>query len=158
MSRHDLHALLRLARTYLRKRTRRAGLRAAAPRSELHIATGAVLLEVLDAGSEPTRDQRHHLETVLGKQLGLATGAGRLLLHEAERVRETRGIHACIRLVAESYSALQKVQLVRMMDDVIHLDGIVTRGEEYVMRKLGILLRIDRALVEARERRASSGT
>jgi hypothetical protein len=67
------------------------------------------------------------------------------LLHEAERARERHGLIASARLVAESYSAFQKTQLVRIMDELVRLDGVVTPRERYVLRTLVGLLRIDRA-------------
>jgi uncharacterized tellurite resistance protein B-like protein len=125
--------------TWVRRRVRRTRARA----SDLHVATGAVLLELLHADAEPTPEQRGHLETALGRELGLDGRAGRALLREAEKVRETKGIVASIRPVAESYSMLQKVKLAHIMHDLVNLDGVVTGRERYVLRKLGNLLRID---------------
>jgi uncharacterized tellurite resistance protein B-like protein len=123
------------------------------PGAQLHIATYAVLLELLHADEEPTREQRRHLETALRAQLGLERRAARVLLKEAERSREKQDMLASIRLVAESYSTPQKVQLLRMMNDLVQLDGVVTGRERYLVYKLSRLLRVDRARVEALDRR-----
>ena len=111
---------------------------------ELYVATYAILLELLYADGEPSDDQRRHLERTLRPQLGLEPRAGCALLHEAERARKRRGLIASARLVAASYSAFQKAQLVRIMDELVRLDGVVTPRERYVLRTLVGLLRIDR--------------
>ena len=154
MSYRDFLVRLRRVRASATER-RRIAVRKPAPGRELYVATGAVLLEVLHADAEPTLGQRLHLETALGEQLGLARRARRALVRDAERARETLGLQPCIQLVAESYSRLQKLQLVRIMEDAIHLDGIVTHAERYVVRKLGRLLRVDRSVVEALDRSGS---
>jgi uncharacterized tellurite resistance protein B-like protein len=135
--------------TWVRRRVRRTR----AGGTDLHVATGAVLLELLHADAEPTPEQRGHLEMALGRELGLDGRAGRALLREAEKVR-AKGIFASIRRVAESYSMLQKVKLVHIMHDLVNLDGVVTARERYVLRKLGNLLRIDDVRVDDLDRLA----
>jgi len=126
---------------------------APAPGTDLFVATYAVLLELLHADAEPSVEERRYLEQALRGQLGLEPRAGCAILREAERARAESGILASIRLVAESYSMPQKVQLVRIMHGLVHLDGVVTRRERYLMRKLANLLRIDSARIDELDRR-----
>lgn len=112
--------------------------------SELYVATYAVLLELLYADGEPTAGQRRHLETALRPQLGLGPRAECTVLHEAERARKRQGLIASARLVAAAYSPSQKAQLVRIMDELARLDGVVTPRERHVLRTLAGLLRVDR--------------
>ena len=146
----SLRRIVAVASAWLGRRWRGTSM----PGADLHIATFAVLLDLLHADEEPTGEQRLHLVAALGAQLGLERRTARALLREAERAREAKGVFASIRLVAESYSTAQKAQLVRIMNDLVRLDGVVTGHERYLVHKLSKLLRVDRARVEALDRRS----
>jgi len=121
---------------------------------DIRLAACALLLELAHADREFTEDERQHLESAVRRQFGLdAAEAGRLLeLAEAER-DEAVDLWQFTSLIAENYSTGQKVVLAEIMWGLVYSDGDLASKEDYLMRKISNLLRLEPGyLAEARKR------
>lgn len=121
---------------------------------DIRLAACALLLELAHADREFTDDERQHLESAVRRQFGLdAAEAGRLLeLAEQER-EEAVDLWQFTNLIAENYSTGQKMVLAEIMWGLVYSDGDLASKEDYLMRKICNLLRLEPGyLAEARKR------
>ena len=109
--------------------------------SAVHLAACALLLELAHADDEFSPAERAHLESALRRHFGLdSTTAGELLeLAEAER-RESIDHFQFARTISRHYDHGQKMVLAEVMWGLILTDGVISRHEGYLIRKLGHLL------------------
>lgn len=116
----------------------------AAANKDPRIAACALLLEVAQADAESTDDLRQHLQSTVRSQFGLGEAGAQELLNLAEEARAAAvGLWQFTNLIGEIYSTDRKMVLVEIMRGLVYLDGVVTANEDYVMRKVFSLLRLD---------------
>ena len=123
-------------------------------RKDIRLAACALLLEIAHADSEFSEEERQHLESALSRQFGVeGPEAERLLeLAEAERVQAV-DLWQFTKLIADSYSVGQKMVLAEIMWGLVYSDGDLASKEDYLMRKICNLLRLEPGyLAEARQR------
>jgi uncharacterized tellurite resistance protein B-like protein len=123
-------------------------------RKDIRLAACALLLELAHADDDFSDDERRHLESVVRRQFGLdAADAERLIkLAEQERAQAV-DLWQFTNLVAENYSMGQKMVLAEIMWGLVYSDGDLGGKEDYLMRKICNLLRIEPGyLAEARKR------
>lgn len=121
---------------------------------DIRLAACALLLELAHADREFTDDERQHLDSAVRRQFGLdAPEAGRLLdLAEKER-EEAVDLWQFTNLIAENYTTGQKMVLAEIMWGLVYSDGHLASKEDYLMRKISNLLRLEPGyLTEARKR------
>lgn len=121
---------------------------------DIRLAACALLLEVAHADAEFTDEERRHLESAVRRQFGVdAPEAERLLeLAEAER-NQAVDLWQFTNLIAQNYSVGQKMVLAEMMWGLVYADGELEPKEDYLMRKIFSLLRLEAGyLSEARRR------
>jgi len=127
---------------------------AAGAGKDIRLAACALLLEIAHADSEFTDDERRHLEAAVRRQFDVDPAeAERLLeLAEAERAQAV-DLWQFTNLIAENYSVGQKMVLAEIMWGVVYADGEMVHKEDYLMRKIFSLLRLEPGyLAEARRR------
>ncbi len=108
------------------------------------IAACALLLELAQADAELTDDVRQHLQSTVRSQFGLGEAGAKELLNLAEEARAaTVGLWQFTNLITEIYSTGQKMVLAEIMRGLVYLDGAVTANEDYIMRKVFNLLRLE---------------
>ena len=121
---------------------------------DLRLAACALLLELAHADSEFTEDERQHLESAVRRQFGVdAAEADRLLeLAEAER-QQAVDLWQFTKLISDHYSTGQKMVLAEIMWGLVYADGELANKEDYLMRKIFSLLRLEPGdLSEAKRR------
>lgn len=127
-----------------------------APRSkhDIRLAACALLLELAHADEEFTDDERAHLEAAVRRQYGLAEDEAEKIISLAEEERrQAVDLWQFTNLIAESYSLGQKMVLVEIMWGLVYSDGDLAAKEDYLMRKICNLLRLQPGyLAEARKR------
>jgi uncharacterized tellurite resistance protein B-like protein len=126
----------------------------AGEQKDIRLAACALLLEIAHADSEFTDDERRHLAAAVRRQFGVdSSEAERLLeLAEAER-RQAVDLWQFTKLIADNYSVGQKMVLAEIMWGVVYADGELAEKEDYLMRKIFSLLRLEPGyLSEARKR------
>jgi uncharacterized tellurite resistance protein B-like protein len=126
---------------------------------DIRLAACALLLEIAHADSEFTDDERQHLEAAVRRQFGVdSTEAERLLeLAEAER-RQAVDLWQFTKLVADNYSVGQKMVLAEIMWGLVYADGELAEKEDYLMRKIFNLLRLEPGYLSEARRRMEQAT
>lgn len=121
---------------------------------DLRLAACALLLELAHADDEFTDDERDHLESAIRRQFGVdGEQAERLLSLAEEERRQAVDLWQFTNLIAEHYSLGQKMVLAEIMWGLVYSDGDLAGKEDYLMRKICNLLRIEPGyLAEARKR------
>ena len=122
--------------------------------ADLRLAACALLLELAYADDEFTEDERVHLEGAIRRQFGLDGEQAQELIQLAEEQRdEAVDLWTFTNLVAEHYSLGQKMVLAEAMWGLVYSDGELASREDYLMRKISGLLRLEPGyLAEARKR------
>lgn len=123
-------------------------------RTDLRLAACALLLELAHADTEFTDDERGHLESAIRRQFGLDRDQAEKLLALAEEARaEAVDLWQFTSLIADNYSLGQKMVLAEIMWGLVYSDGDLAGKEDYLMRKISNLLRLEPGyLAEARKR------
>jgi len=132
---------------------------ATSSRKDIRLAACALLLELAHADEDFSDEERQHLESAVRRQFGLdGDEAARLLaLAEQERAQAV-DLWQFTNLVAESYSTGQKMVLAEIMWGLVYSDGELAGKEDYLMRKICNLLRLEPGyLAEARKRAEGGG-
>lgn len=127
-------------------------------KKDLRLAACALLLELAHADEEFTDDERQHLESAVRRQFGLDAAEADKLLQLAQEAREEAvDLWQFTNLIAENYSTGQKMVLAEIMWGLVYSDGELASKEDYLMRKICNLLRLEPGyLAEARKRVADS--
>lgn len=122
--------------------------------ADLRLAACALLLELAYADDEFTPTERDHLEAAVRRQFGLDQNQAAELIALAEEQREEAvDLWTFTNLVAEHYSLGQKMVLAEAMWGLVYSDGELASREDYLMRKISGLLRLEPGyLAEARKR------
>jgi len=122
--------------------------------AELRLAACALLLELAHADDEFTEGERTHLEYAIRRQFGLDGDQAAELVRLAEEQRtQAVDLWSFTNLIAEHYSLGQKMVLAEAMWGLVFSDGDLARREDYLMRKISGLLRLEPGyLAEARKR------
>jgi len=125
-----------------------------APPADLRLAACALLLELAYADDEFTEEEQDHLEAAVQRQFGLDADQAGELIQLAEKQRaEAVDLWTFTNLVAEHYSLGQKMVLAEAMWGLVYSDGELASREDYLMRKISGLLRLEPGyLAEARKR------
>ena len=112
------------------------------------------MLELAYADSEFTADEQAHLEAAVRRQFGLDAAEAEKLIKLAEDAREESvDLWQFTNLIAENYSLGQKMVLAEIMWGLVYSDGDLASKEDYLMRKICNLLRLEPGyLAEARKR------
>lgn len=121
---------------------------------DIRLAACALLLELANADDEFTEDEQQHLESAVRRQFGLDAAEAEKLLDLAQREREEAvDLWQFTNLIAENYSTGQKMVLAEIMWGLVYSDGDLASKEDYLMRKICNLLRLEPGyLAEARQR------
>jgi uncharacterized tellurite resistance protein B-like protein len=123
-------------------------------RTDMRLAACALLLELANADDAFTDDERQHVESAVRRQFGLDHAQAEKLLALAEEARtEAVDLWQFTNLIAENYSLGQKMVLAEIMWGLVYSDGDLAHREDYLMRKICNLLRLEPGyLAEARKR------
>ncbi len=125
-----------------------------APPADLRLAACALLLELAYADDEFTEEERDHLDAAVRRQFGMDEEQAAELIQLAETQRaQSVDLWTFTNLVAEHYSLGQKMVLAEAMWGLVYSDGELASREDYLMRKISGLLRLEPGyLAEARRR------
>ncbi len=125
---------------------------------DIRLAACALLLELAQADDEFTDDERQHLESAIRRQYGLDQAEAEKLITLAQEARdEAIDLWQFTNLIAENYSLGQKMVLAEIMWGLVYSDGELADKEDYLMRKICNLLRLEPGyLAEARKRAGDS--
>jgi uncharacterized tellurite resistance protein B-like protein len=125
---------------------------------DIRLAACALLLEIAHADAQFTEDERQHLESAVRRHFGVdGTEAERLLeLAEAERSQAV-DLWQFTKLISDNYSVGQKMVLAEIMWGLVYADGEFASKEDYLMRKIFNLLRLEPGYLAEAKRRMEDG-
>jgi len=128
-------------------------------RKDIRLAACALLLELAHADEDFSEDERQHLESAVRRQFGLepADAAKLLELADQER-RQAVDLWQFTNLIAENYSIGQKMVLAEIMWGLVYSDGDLAGKEDYLMRKICNLLRLEPGYLAEARKRVEEGT
>jgi len=127
-------------------------------RADIRLAACALLLELAYADDEFSDDERMHLESAMRRQYGLDEAAAVRLIEMAERQRaEAVDLWQFTHLIAKNYSLGQKMVLAEIMWGLVYADGNLAGREDYLMRRISNLLRIEPGYLSEARKRVESG-
>lgn len=120
----------------------------------LHLATAALLFEMLRADDSEHPDERAALERVLQDRFSLATEETRELASLADReATESVSLHQFTGLINDHFTPEQKVQVVEMLWQVAYADASLDAYEEALVRKIADLIYVPhRDFIQAKHR------
>jgi len=132
----------------------------AASKKDIRVAACALMLEIAQADDEFTTDERQHLEAAIRRQYGLDEAEATKLIQSAQEARAAAvDLWQFTNLIAENYSLGQKMVLAEIMWGLVYSDGDLAEKEDYLMRKICNLLRLEPGyLAEARKRAEDDGS
>ncbi|MEQ1857558.1 MAG: TerB family tellurite resistance protein, partial [Longimicrobiales bacterium] len=131
------------------------GTEPAAPGKDIRLAACALMMEMAHADDEFTEDERKHLESALQRQFGLDAPETQKLLALAEQERKQAvDLWQFTNLIAENYSVGQKMVLAEIMWGLAYADGKLAGREDYLMRKICNLLRLEPGYLSVARKRA----
>jgi uncharacterized tellurite resistance protein B-like protein len=113
-------------------------------KDDIQLTACLLLLEVARADGQLGAQESHCIAVGLRAQFGLTVTDVTELVAVAEETRK-EAVDLCqlTSCIAERYSTTQRTVLAQMLFDVAHSDGSVTWREDYLMRKISSLLRLD---------------
>ncbi len=112
----------------------------------LHVATAALLLEMMRMDASITAAETASVTRSLQRQFGLeAAQVDTLMALAAEEARLATDYFQFTSLINRNFSAEQKVQVVEYMWQVAYADGHLDAHEQHFMRKIADLLYISHA-------------
>lgn len=122
--------------------------------ADLRLAACALLLELAYCDDDFNTAERVHLEGAIRRQFGLDEEQAAQLIQLAEDERsDSVDLWSFTNLIAEHYSLGQKMVLAEAMWGLVYSDGELASREDYLMRKISGLLRLEPGyLAEARKR------
>src|SRR5688572_16145168 len=127
-------------------------------RKDIRLAACALLMELAHADDDFTEDERKHLESAVQRQFGLDADDTKKLLALAEQERaQAVDLWQFTNLIAESYSVGQKMVLAEIMWGVAYADGKLGGREDYLLRKICNLLRLEPGYLAEARKRAEGG-
>jgi uncharacterized tellurite resistance protein B-like protein len=107
----------------------------------LHLATAALLFEMLRADNDEHPEERRALERALREQFDLSRAETHELAALADReAADAVSLYQFTGLINEHFSAHQKVQVVEMLWQVAYADGRLDPYEEALVRKIADLI------------------
>lgn len=125
---------------------------------DLHLAACALLLELAHADDRFSDEERRHVESAVRRQFGLDAAQAEELFGLAEQARsEAVDLWQFTNLIAENYSLGQKVVLAEIMWGLVYSDGTLASREDYLMRKICNLLRLEPGYLAEARRRVEDG-
>jgi len=121
----------------------------------LHLATAALLLEMMRMDSSVTAAETASVARALQTRFGLdAAQVDTLMALAAEEAKQATDYFQFTSLINKSFRAEQKVQVVEYLWQVAYADGHLDAHEQHFMRKVADLLYISHADYVAAKQRA----
>ena len=127
----------------------------AASQHALHVATAALLLEMMRMDSSVSAEETASVAKALQTRFGLdAQQVDRLMTLAAEEARQATDYFQFTSLINKSFSAEQKAQVVEYLWQVAYADGHLDAHEQHFMPKIPDLLYVSHADYVAAKQRA----
>jgi uncharacterized tellurite resistance protein B-like protein len=121
---------------------------------EVQLAAAALLVECAHIDDELDPRERAVIDRILERRFKLSAAAARQLVSAAEEAseRSTR-LFRFTAVINDRFSLEQRIELMEMLWEIVHADGVVDALEDTLLRRIGGLLYVpDRERGAARQR------
>jgi uncharacterized tellurite resistance protein B-like protein len=120
----------------------------------LQIATAALLIEMMRADAEISRDEEITITDTIRAKFKLTDAETAELLQLAEeRIWKSTGYFEFTSLINKGLSQEQKIKVIEQLWDVAFADAILDKHEEYMVRKIAGLIHVShKDFIEAKLR------
>ena len=130
----------------------------AASQHALHVATAALLLEMMRMDNSVTAEETATVTKALQTRFGLGAEEVETLMALAEEeARQATDYFQFTSLINKNFSTEQKIQVVEYLWQVAFADGHLDAHEQHFMRKITDLLYVSHADYVAAKQRAREG-
>jgi len=121
---------------------------------DVRIAACALFLEMANIDNEFADEERQHILAILQQEFGLSEAhATELARESAAELKGATDMWRFTNLINENYSNDEKLGVVELLWQIVYADGRLDAHEDYLMHKLGKLLRLPhRDLIAAKLR------
>lgn len=124
----------------------------------LHVATAALLLEMMRMDTSVTSEEIATVASALQNEFGLdANEVDQLMALAAEEAQQATDYFQFTSLINQSFSGEQKIRVVEFMWQVAYADGHLDAHEQHFMRKIADLLYVPHSEYIAAKLRAREG-
>ena len=119
---------------------------------DIRIATCAILLEMSNIDGKFSASERESIIAILKKNFDVSDEHAVTLLEASnEELKGSIDLWEFTNLINQNYSIEEKIQVVKMVWDVVYADGKLEKHEDYLVHKLANLLRLThKQLIEAK--------
>lgn len=120
----------------------------------IHLATAALLMEMVRADFEDSEVERERVRELLIGHFGLTSAeADELQALGDAQARSASSLYEFTRLLDQELDSQQKTEILDMLWEVAFLDKRLDKYEEYLMRKVADLLHLSHsALIQSKHR------
>lgn len=120
---------------------------------DVRIAVCALLLEMANIDGEFSDSERDAILRTLKEEYELDDGMAQEIMEAAAgELSESLDLWTFTNLINQNFSEDEKIKVVEMLWKVLYADGILDKHEDYLVRKLNRLLRLNlRKLVQAKQ-------
>jgi len=121
---------------------------------DVRIAACALFLEMANIDNEFAEEERQRILTILQDEFGVsAEHATEMAREAAAQLEGATDMWRFTNLVNENYSREEKLRVVELLWQIVYADGRLDAHEDYLMHKMGKLLRLThRDLIAAKLR------
>ena len=110
---------------------------------DVRVATCALFLEMAAIDGEFSGPEKEKILAVLRREFGLDDDCARALMEEAEKERAgSIDLWRFAELINKNYTVAEKERVIETIWKIAFIDGTLHSHEDYLMHKLGTLLRL----------------
>jgi len=114
-----------------------------AGRHDVRVATCAILLEMANIDGEFSDREQREIVSILERRFGLEDSVAADLIAAAHAERERSvDLWGFTNQINQGYTREEKIKILELVWQVLYIDGIVDKHEEYLARKITHLLRL----------------
>lgn len=119
---------------------------------DVRVATCALFLEMAHLDDTFTKEETDIILSILKEKYQLSEEHADHLLQEAEReLKESIDLWQFAKLINENYSVEEKMEVIKILWEIVFVDGKMDRYENYLMHKVATLLRLsNEKLIDAK--------
>jgi uncharacterized tellurite resistance protein B-like protein len=110
---------------------------------DIRVATCALFLELATIDNQFSEEERQKILSILREEYGLTTEHAVALAETANRqLKGSIDVWQFTNQINENYSDDEKLRVVELLWRLVYADGVLDAHEDYLMHKLGKLLRL----------------
>jgi uncharacterized tellurite resistance protein B-like protein len=110
---------------------------------DIRVATCALFLELATIDNQFSEEERQKILSILREEYGLTTEHAVALAETANRqLKGSIDVWQFTNQINQNYSDDEKLRVVELLWRLVYADGVLDAHEDYLMHKLGKLLRL----------------